>query len=81
MDILMKENLDKIFVDDGSCKEEKTRENHETRREDLSPHFTIFSLDEFLCFEITSEIEHLPCCETKKTAHTKYTEEQYSVVG
>jgi hypothetical protein len=64
--------------------ENKSRKNHETRRggfESKKFNGEKFSLDEFLCFEIASEIKHLPCCETKKTAHAEYTEEQYSVVG
>lgn len=65
------------------CCENKSRENHETRRKvfESTVYKSWLSLDEFLCFEITSEIKDLPCRETKKAAHTKYTEEQYSVVG
>lgn len=74
--------IDKIVVAvvDGCC-EEKSRKNHETRREFLSPYLTICSsLDEFLCFEVTSEIQHLPSRQTKQTAHAEYTKEQYSVI-
>lgn len=78
----MKQNFSRHKVVVDGCCENKSRKNHETRREEvLSPNSTIFlSLDEFLCFEIASEVKHLPCCETKKTTHAEYTKEQYSVV-
>lgn len=38
-------------------------------------------LDEFLCFEESPQIEHLPCGQSQQAAHTEYAEEQYSVGG
>lgn len=37
-------------------------------------------LDEFLCFEVSSQVQHLPGGETQQTAHTEYAEEQYTAV-
>lgn len=39
-----------------------------------------FSLDEFLGFEKSSQIEHLPGGESKQATHAEYTEEEDSVV-
>lgn len=32
-------------------------------------------LDEFLCFEESSQIQNLPSCQAQKAAHSKYAEE------
>lgn len=38
-------------------------------------------LDELLCLEESSKVQHLPCSETEQTAHTENTEKQHSIVG
>lgn len=37
-------------------------------------------LDEFLCLEVSSQVQYLPCGKTQQTAHTEYAEEQYTTI-
>ena len=39
------------------------------------------SIDELFCFEVPSQIEHLPRSQTKQTQHAEYKQVQHSGVG